>query len=216
MSDPDEIIEFWFGREPRTPEELNTLILRWGPALDEEIRERFGAVIEQALCGACDGWEETRHGTLALILVLDQFPRHAFRGTARQYAGDAWALKLALAAWDEGWPRSLSTLRKIFFVLPLAHSERLEHQVLHVELAAEVSRTAPPWYGDVAQIPISQARKYHDLIARFGRFPHRNAMLDRESTTAEREWLESGGPARMPPDFVQRLLAERAASAPRS
>jgi uncharacterized protein (DUF924 family) len=119
---------------------------------------------------------------------------------------------LALSAWDAGWPRSLSMLRANFLCLPLAHSEVLEHHVRNLELAEFVTERAPAWFGDFATIPMAQARKYHELIARFGRFPHRNAMLNRESTSEEREWLESGGAERMPPDLLQRLHARHSGS----
>jgi len=176
---------------------------RWSKTLDPLVRERFGELIPRAIAGELDPWLDTHDGTLALILVLDQFPRHVFRGDARQYDGDSRALDLAQRAWREGWPQDLPSVRAIFLLLPLAHSENIEHHRLHLELARSVVQRTPAFYGQFAAIIESQAVKYHGIIERFGRFPHRNAMLGRTSTPEEREWIEQGGPERMAPDFAR-------------
>jgi uncharacterized protein (DUF924 family) len=141
---------------------------------------------------------------MALVLVLDQFPRHVFRGDAHQYDGDARALDLALKAWHDGWPHDLTTIRAIFLLLPLAHSENIEHHRLHLDLARQLVRRTPSFYGQFSTIIEAQAVKYHEIIQRFGRFPHRNAMLGRSSTPPELEWIAQGGPERMAPDFARK------------
>lgn len=204
MTTPAAVLEFWFEREPETEDDLLARARRWSKTLDLEVRERFGELIPCAIAGQLDAWLETRDGTLALVLVLDQFPRHVFRDQARQYEGDARALELTLSAWRDGWPHDLSTVRAVFLLLPLAHSENLEHQCRHLELARRVVQRTPACYGQFASIIESQAVKYHGIIERFGRFPHRNGILGRPSTPEERAWIEQGGPERMAPDFVPR------------
>jgi uncharacterized protein (DUF924 family) len=126
MNDPIQaILTYWFGAPARTAAELEQKIVRWfqtGPALDAEIIERFSPLVVQALAGLLDDWTATPEGRLALILLLDQFTRHAFRGTARMYAGDARALALATEAYDLGLDRRLGVEEKIFLSTPFAHA----------------------------------------------------------------------------------------------
>ena len=204
LSTPETILNFWFGDEPKDYQALLVNLKRWGPDLDKELSDRFGKLIEQACAGQLDAWTGTQSGTRALVLLLDQFPRHAYRGSARQYAGDERALEVALAAWREAWPSSLPFWARVYMLLPFAHSEVLEHQLRQRELAEALSRSAPAWFGEVANIPVSQAAKYLDVIQTFGRFPHRNQLLGRESTAAELEWLAAGGAERMPPGFLRK------------
>lgn len=104
LTTPESVLEFWFGDDPTTFEGVLEKLKYWAPTLDAAIQTRFGETIERALAGFFDDWRASHDGTLALTIVLDQFPRHAYRGTARQYAGDARASRLALTAWDDGWP----------------------------------------------------------------------------------------------------------------
>ena len=204
MTTPGSVLEFWFGREPETEAELLAGAQRWSKTLDGQVRERFGEWIPRAIDGQLDHWLETHEGTLALVLMLDQFPRHVFRDDARQYGGDSRALELAQQAWRAGWPHELPTIRTIFLLLPLAHSENLSNHRLHLELARQTVQRTPAFYGQFAAIIESQAVKYHGIIERFGRFPHRNALLGRTSTPEEREWIEQGGPERMAPEFARK------------
>jgi uncharacterized protein (DUF924 family) len=201
MTTPQDVIDFWFGEMPNSLEELTALAERWSASLDDEVRERFGTTIEQAKAGEFDHWTETREGTLALILVIDQFPRHVYRGQARQYEADAKGLALALAAWEEGWPHELPALQQTFFLLPLAHTEDLEIHKRSIPISDRISELSPDWFGPARKIGPSQARKYLKIIETFGRFPHRNEMLGRQSTPEEQRWIDEGGPASMPPDI---------------
>lgn len=204
---PAEVLDFWFGPPPTSLDELQRVLGRHSPPLDEPLRERFGDVVEAALDGAYEEWTQTPQGMLALILLVDQFPRHIYRGTARQYDGDARALQLALRAHEAGWGAGLSFVEATYMFMPFAHAEDLEIQRLNVEVADRISASAPPWVDFFAEIGPAQSRKYKDVIERFGRFPHRNEMLGRASTPEEVTFLQTWS---QPPEvLVERGLIPR-------
>ena len=179
-----EILAFWFGASPHV---VRDAWFRKDEAFDREIRERFGAALAAGIAGAFGQWCTTAHGSLARIVLLDQFTRNAFRGTPEQFAGDPGALATANDALDRGFDKSLDPHERSFLYMPFEHSERLDMQDRAVELftalAAETGVDAPlPW-----------AHKHRDIIRRFGRFPHRNAVLGRESTQEELAFLEQPG-----------------------
>lgn len=129
-----------------------------------------------------DGWAVSVEGALALLILVDQFPRNAFRGTARMYATDEKALKLAHEAEARGHWSGVAADLRLFLALPFAHSEEIADQEVSVRLNR---RLGEPW--------LSHAEGHRDIIRRFGRFPHRNRVLDRETTPAEAEFLAGGG-----------------------
>jgi uncharacterized protein (DUF924 family) len=179
-----EILAFWFGP---TPHVARDTWFRKDDAFDREIRERFGAALAAGIAGAFGEWCTTAHGSLARVVLLDQLTRNAFRGTADQFAGDPGALATANDALERGFDRALDAHERSFLYMPFEHSERLDMQDRAVELftalAAETGVDAPlPW-----------AHKHRDIIRRFGRFPHRNAVLGRESTAEELAFLEQPG-----------------------
>ena len=179
-----EILAFWFGASPHV---VRDAWFRKDDAFDREIRERFGAALAAGIAGAFGQWCTTAHGSLARIVLLDQFTRNAFRGTPEQFAGDPGALATANDALDRGFHKSLDPHERSFLYMPFEHSERLDMQDRAVELftalAAETGVDAPlPW-----------AHKHRDVIRQFGRFPHRNAVLGRESTQEELAFLEQPG-----------------------
>ena len=188
----DDVLSFWFGEPARDAAELGTKFRTWfsgGPEFDREIRERFASTVEHAIAGDLDDWARSMRGRLALILVLDQFTRNIFREDARAFAGDARAQKLAVEAFDAGWDRELGFVERFFLKAPLAHAEDLALQQRSVvetdKLASEVAEWQRPTFARGAE----HARKHRDVIARFGRFPHRNATLGRETTPEEAEYL---------------------------
>ena len=171
------------------------------PEVDREITERFGDVLERARRGELDHWAETPRGRLALIIVLDQFSRHVYRGSLLSYAQDEKALRLAVEGIEWGMDRELGVMERIFFWLPLGHSEDLalhEHSVLHKQ---EEAANAPLHLRAMAEFGVSQAKAARDVIARFGRHPHRNEILGRKSTLEEFEYLRTETPPhlRRPP-----------------
>ena len=174
---PGDVLAFWFA--PGMAE-------RWfkpDPAFDAEIAGRFGALVGPALAGELDAWGETPDGALALCLVLDQFPRNVWRGTARAFSCDARARQVATAALAAGHDREVPADRRLFFYLPFEHSEDLADQERCMSLMAALPDPEL----------LDYARRHRNIVARFGRFPHRNAILGRASTAEEIEFLQEPG-----------------------
>lgn len=171
----EEVLDFWFSPEMEP---------RWFAKSDEtdaRIRDGFAATWEAAHRRALDGWAATPDGALALVIVLDQFPRNIFRGSGRAYESDDLALDHARAAVEAGFDRQVAPERRAFFYLPFEHSEDLPDQTRSVELFEALG---DPGYLDYAV-------QHRDIIERFGRFPHRNAVLDRPNTPDEEEFLKT-------------------------
>ena len=179
MPEPKEVLAFWF---EETPKEL---WFRKDEAFDTRIRARFGAACEAALAGGLEAWESTPDGLLALILLLDQFPRNLFRGQAKAFAGDARAVALTLAAIKQGWDAGLETPWRQFLYMPLMHSEDSAIQLLSIERFATL--------GDANTLDF--AHRHKRIIDRFGRYPHRNAALGRPSSAEELAFLQEPGSA---------------------
>jgi uncharacterized protein (DUF924 family) len=200
MPDPriDDVISFWFGAAGDSPQ---ARMKRWfmpDPAFDAEIGTRFGDLVEEAAAGKLTGWQTTARGALALVLVLDQFPRNLFRGTARAFAYDARALDASRAALAEGHDRELGFLERMFLLLPFEHAEDRVTQresVDHYEaLQAEAIAAGAP-AGDLQTLAgaVDYAHRHKVIIDRFGRYPHRNAILERTSTGEELDFLQQPG-----------------------
>jgi uncharacterized protein (DUF924 family) len=170
-----EVIGFWKDAGP-------ALWFAKDAAFDQRFRERFLRDHEAAARGELAHWQATPEGSLALILLLDQFPRNAFRGDPRMYATDASARKAASLAIAAGYDRMFPLELQKFFVLPFAHSEDLADQERAVALARRISPD-----------DLAHAEHHRDIVRRFGRFPHRNAILGRETTKEEKEYLANGG-----------------------
>jgi uncharacterized protein (DUF924 family) len=173
---PMDVLEFWRGAGPE----------KWfkkDAAFDSEVTERFLSLWENAAAGKLSRWEETPEGALALAIVLDQFPRNMFRGQRRAYESDALALAVAERAITRGFEQRLPHSDRRFLYLPFEHSECLPDQERSLELARR--------YGDDEFT--RYAEEHADIVRRFGRFPHRNAVLDRATTPDEQAFLDGGG-----------------------
>lgn len=181
----EQIIDFWFG-VPGDPGRGKRREIWWQstPELDAEIRERFEATWEAGLRGDLDHWLDTRRGALALVILLDQFPRNMFRKSARAFSSDSKAMAVAREAIERGHDRDWPMAVGCFYYMPFEHSEDLADQERCLELfsAFEGEEDYEMTRGYVVE--------HRDIIARFGRFPHRNAVLGRESTDEERRYLE--------------------------
>lgn len=197
MDEARAVREYWLGAEPLTSESLGRRMDFWfGPGAerhDEEIRTRFGGLLERAAAGELAGWADGPRRRLSLIILLDQFPRNMFRGTARAFDYDAQALTLSLTGMQSAADGALDPIERLFFYMPLEHAESLEAQDESVaafrRLLAEVPAELQATFEDVLQF----AERHRSIIERFGRFPHRNALLARPSTQEEARWLEEGG-----------------------
>ena len=200
---PEEVLSFWFPEGDIWQADRETFGRRmgwWfggGPEVDREISERFDHVLEQALRGELDYWADTPRGRLALIVVLDQFSRNVYRGSPLAYAQDRKATELAVEAIDAGMDRDLTPAERMFVWMPLVHSEDPALQDRSVRHAEEEAADAPPHLRAESEFGIGQARGAHDIIARFGRHPHRNEILGRTSTPEELEYLRTETPPHM-------------------
>lgn len=197
-----DILLYWFGPRPYTAESLQPYTRIWFgaqsapeiiPQVDELIRERFGATLEAALEGQLAGWDSSPRRRLALILVLDQFCRHIHRGTQQAYAGDERALSLSVSGVLVGADAALDPVERIFFYMPMQHAESLDVQEESVAAFRRLTTEAPAALQTLFEDSLRSAIAHRDTIARFGRFPYRNAPLGRESTPEEIEWLGAGG-----------------------
>ncbi len=174
-ADADAVIAFWEGAGPR-------MWFAKDPEFDRRFRERFAALHEAAASERLADWERTPEGALALMLLLDQYPRNAFRDTPRMYATDPLARRLADAAIAAGHDRAVSDALALFFYLPFGHSESLADQERSVALAERLGPDA-----------VEHAEHHRDIVRRFGRFPHRNPILGRTMTAEEQRYLDEGG-----------------------
>lgn len=161
------------------------LWFRGGAEVDREIRERFGADLARARRGELNAWADTARGRLALIILLDQFSRNVYRGSGEAFASDALALQLTLEGLERGQDRALSCVEQLFFVLPLEHAEDLAMQDRMVAYVDTWAQNLPQTLQGMAQGVRDFARLHREVIARFGRFPTRNAALGRSSSPEE-------------------------------
>jgi len=197
MDEARAIRDYWFGSEPFTAATLEARLGIWfgepGAPQDEEIRTRFGALVERALAGELAGWADGPRRRLSLILLLDQFPRNIFRGTARAFEGDRQALALTLSGMQSAADAALDVVERMFFYLPLEHAESLDAQDESLAAYRRLLAEAPPELHETFAGTLRHAEEHRSIIERFGRFPHRNQVLGRASTPAEEEWLREGG-----------------------
>lgn len=182
-----DVLDFWFDRNGA--EALSPRKAWWekNPAFDEEIRRHFGAAVEHALSGGYDDWAGEAESALALILLLDQFPRNLFRNSAKAFAGDERARAVARQMTDRGFDIGLPPVMRQFAYMPFEHSEALADQDFSCLLFAALEKDLP------GQDILDYAERHRAIIARFDRFPHRNAALGRESTPEEIEFLRQPG-----------------------
>ena len=182
------VLDFWFAPEGAVlPADGRPEWFRKDDAFDDAIRARFGALIAEALAGGLGDWCATPRGALARVIVLDQFTRNAFRGTPQAFAGDARALATAKDAIARGFDVALSAHERRFLYMPFEHSESRDDQERSVALFEALARETG--FDD----PVDWAVRHADVIRRFGRFPHRNAILGRPSTDEELAYLAQPG-----------------------
>ena len=196
QADAGDILAFWFADSCCGPTEAKAREAFWfrgSAAVDAAIGERYLPGMEAALRGELAAWSAAPRTALALTLLLDQFPRNVWRGTARAFAGDSLALTLAREAVAAGFLQRLERVQRAFLVLPFEHSESLAEQHESMRLFTMLQQSAPdPWRPPFDGY-LDYARQHFGIIQRFGRFPHRNRALGREPTAEEQAWLESGG-----------------------
>lgn len=191
-----DIVGFWLADSLDAPENAFARRDWWykgGPAVDEEIRARFGDLVSRACAGELVSWGETPEGALAQILLLDQFTRNLYRNTPDAYAGDALAFEYVNAAVDRGLDRELHPVGRIWLYHPFHHSEDIAAQERGGDLLQAVRAAADPAWHDFIDRSIWGWGRHREIVARFGRFPHRNPVLGRDSTPEELAHMEDGG-----------------------
>jgi uncharacterized protein (DUF924 family) len=201
MDEARTVRDFWFGKLPLSPEQLSRRMQVWfgdvSPAqrqhMDAAIRDRFEPMIQEAAAGRLDSWADGPRRRLSLILLLDQFPRNIYRGTARAFAYDEQALGLAISGMQSGADAALNPVERVFFYMPLQHSEVREVQDESVAAYRRLVLEAPEPLKPTLAGCLDYAERHHQVIERFGRFPHRNELLGRATTKEEADYLREGG-----------------------
>lgn len=184
MNRPEEVLEFWFGREGEEGYgEYREAWFTKDAEFDHEVRDRFEDLHREAAAGRLEGWKDEAESCLALVIVLDQFPRNMFRGEPKAYATDELARETARHAVDHAYDRELAPFQRLFVYLPFEHSEDLEDQRFSVELFRGLA-------GEMgSEDLLGYAARHMEIIERFGRFPHRNEVLGRATTPEEADFL---------------------------
>jgi uncharacterized protein (DUF924 family) len=192
----DEVLDFWFGETDQhglCTQDKSKAWWRKDPDFDREIRARFGALREAIMRGEHEDWRKTPHGLLAYVVVLDQFSRNLGRDSAVMFEADAQAHEAACAGIDAGMDARLPTDLRVFLYMPLMHSERLESQERCVQLFERLRDSLSGPARERVASNVGFAEQHHRIVARFGRFPHRNEILGRECTPQELEFLKEPG-----------------------
>jgi len=196
VNDLDAVLEFWLEPKPTTLPENDAAWRKWffevSPELDRTISERFGPLLERARRRELDGWKASPRGCLGLIILIDQFSRNVYRGRADAFSADALGLELAREGYASGRFDGFDLVEHLFAAMPFRHAEDLAAQRMAVDLAqrhAMKAATTQPVLLKAYVENVEWARRHYDVIARFGRFPHRNATLGRDPTPEEAAYL---------------------------
>ena len=196
MNQELQILDFWFGNHESDVDIIKGKSALWwskNENVDRDIRSRFGDDLERAVAGEYKSWTATPEGQLALIILTDQFSRNIFRNTAKAFAQDALALNWCLKGLEQGVDALLRPVYRVFYYLPLEHSESLEHQNQSVECYTALVKLVVPEAKRLFSGFLDFAIRHREIIERFGRFPHRNDILGRTSTAEETEFLMQPG-----------------------
>jgi uncharacterized protein (DUF924 family) len=192
----EDILDYWFGDSVRDPSKAPGRMAFWfgaDPGRDAEMRERWGELVTAASDGKLDFWTRTPRGRLAVLILLDQMRRNIYRGSAEAFRRDGRARYLMRDGVSRMMDLKLTPIERLFFYMPLQHAESLEDQELAVDRFLQLEREVASSYREIFAGFRKYAQKHRDIIARFGRFPHRNAILGRRDTPEEAAWLAGGG-----------------------
>jgi uncharacterized protein (DUF924 family) len=193
----EAILSFWFKEQELSAPQIDHRMEMWfseDPVLDHEIEKEFADDVSAACAGSLDHWAAEPHGRLALIILIDQFRRNIYRNSAKAFSKDKLALKLCVEGAMEKKDRSLSPIQRVFFYMPLQHAESRKVQAKSVELYNRLAEVVTLTYRETFLTVAQFAELHKDIIDQFGRFPHRNKLLDRENTAEEAEYLAGDSP----------------------
>jgi uncharacterized protein (DUF924 family) len=194
--DPDDVLWFWLGDLDGDGLAEEPIMQRWwrkDPDFDEEIRAKFEPIWQAIMANEREVWLETPHSRLAYVIVLDQFSRNMFRGAPESFAADERALRAAADGVARGHDRHLHGHERVFFYMPFMHSESLPMQERAVELYTALRDRSEGRAKKALASNVDFAIAHRDIVKRWGRFPHRNAILGRESTPQELAFLDEPG-----------------------
>lgn len=193
----DAILSFWFKEQELSAPQIDRRMDIWfgeDAVFDHEIRQNFADDVDKASEGKLDHWGEEPRGRLALILLLDQFRRNIHRGSAKAYEKDKAALKLCVEGAMQRKDRGLTPIQRVFFYMPLQHAESRKVQAKAVELYSRLAEAVSPTFRETFLTIAQFAELHRDIIEQYGRFPHRNAVLGRDNTPEEDEYLAGDAP----------------------
>jgi len=193
----EAILSFWFKQQELTAPQIDRRMDMWfgeDPVFDHEVEKEFADDISAACAGTLDHWAADPHGRLALIILIDQFRRNIHRNTAKAFSKDKLALKLCVEGAMEKTDRSLTPIQRVFFYMPLQHAESRKVQAKSVELYNRLAEAVTLTYRETFLTVAQFAELHKDIVDQFGRFPHRNKLLNREDTAEEAEYLASDSP----------------------
>ncbi|MGB5345901.1 MAG: DUF924 family protein [Woeseia sp.] len=198
----DSVLEFWFRDREMSAPKIDSRMDKWfgeDAVFDQQIATSFGTEIDLASSGQLDHWGNKPRGRLALILLLDQFRRNVYRNTADAFAMDKAALKLCVEGAMNKLDKNLTAIERVFYYMPLQHAESRRVQAKSVDIYARLAKAVTPTYRETFETILHFAELHRDIIEQFGRFPHRNKLLDRANTPEEEEYLAGDDT----PDFGQ-------------
>jgi uncharacterized protein (DUF924 family) len=193
----DEILSFWFKEQELSAPQIDRRMDIWfgeNPDFDDEVEAKFSDDVAGASTGKLDHWAEDPRGRLALIILIDQFRRNIYRNTEKAFSRDRLALKLCVEGAMEKKDKSLTPIQKVFFYMPLQHTESRKVQTKSAELYSRLAESVSPTYRETFLTVAQFAELHKDIVDQFGRFPHRNALLGRENTPEEDKYLAGDSP----------------------
>ena len=194
QNDIQDVLDFWFQGCQEDSTKLDKASDRWyggGAELDQEISDRFGELFDRACSDSLSSWADTADGALALVILLDQFSRNIHRKSAQAFAQDPMARAIVVRSCSNGLDQEMSTVGRLMFYHPLQHSEYLEDQEYGVEVVAQLLDSCPANWKDCVASSLRYFEQHRDIVKQFGRFPHRNKVLGRESSQEEQEYLKT-------------------------
>lgn len=193
----DAILSFWFKEQALSAPQIDRRMEIWfseDPIFDHEIEKEFADEVAKASKGELDHWADSPLGRLALIILIDQFRRNIHRGTAKAFSKDRLALKLCVQGAMEKKDQGLTPIQKVFFYMPLQHAESRKVQAKSVELYSRLAESVSPTLRETFMTVAQFAELHKDIVDQFGRFPHRNKLLNRENTREENQYLAGDSP----------------------
>jgi len=193
----EEILSFWFKEQALSAPQIDRRLDIWfgeDAVFDHECKKEFSDDVDRASEGKLNHWADEPHGRLALILLLDQFRRNIYRGTAEAFAMDKLALKLCVEGAMEKKDKGLTPIQQAFFYMPLQHAESRKVQAKSIKIYNRLAEAVSPTYRETFDTIAQFAELHHDIVEQFGRFPHRNKLLDRPNTPEENEYLAGDSP----------------------